>query len=180
MSQVLRRRAIGRSRQHRRLPADSLTEPLGAIASVPTMPVQTFRDLALDCPFSTRDLAAALWVEGPGVAVERASASAVRPAALRQRRRTRYVFVASLPSPSATLAAPDEGAQTVPTEKMTTEKGKRRIRREMLSPYEMSLVQTAFGMSAQHTTSEPLREALFKIAKKLTNIDRMIVEEDLD
>ena len=155
---------------------------MGAIASVPTMPVQTFRDLALDCPFSTRDLAATLWGEGPGVAVERASASAsaVRPAALRQRRRTRYVFVASLPSPSATLAAPDEGAQTVRTEKMTTEKGKRRIRREMLSPYEMSLVQTAFGMSAQHTTSEPLREALFKIAKKLTNIDRMIVEEDLD
>jgi hypothetical protein len=85
-----------------------------------------------------------------------------------------------LPSPSATLAAPDEGAQTVPTEKATTEKGKRRIRREMLSPYEMSLVQTAFGMSAQHTTSEPLRSALVKIAKKLTNIDRMIVEEDLD
>ena len=50
----------------------------------------------------------------------------------------------------------------------------------MLSPYEMSLVQTAFGMSAQHTTSEPLRDALVKIAKKLTNIDRMIVEEDLD
>ena len=68
----------------------------------------------------------------------------------------------------------------MPTEKMTTEKGKRRIRREMLSPYEMSLVQTAFGMSAQHTTSEPLRSALVKIAKKLMNIDRMIVEEDLD
>ena len=45
----------------------------------------------------------------------------------------------------------------MPTEKMTTEKGKRRIRRETLSPYEMSLVQTAFGISAQHTTSEPLR-----------------------
>ncbi len=57
------------------------------------------------------------------------------------------------------------------------EKGKPRIRREMLSPYEMSLVQTAFGMSAQHTTSEALREALVKIAKKLTNFDRMIVEE---
>jgi hypothetical protein len=85
-----------------------------------------------------------------------------------------------LASPSATLAAPDEGTQTVPTEKATTGKGKRRIRREILSPYEMSLVQTAFGMSAQHTTSEPLREALVKIAKKLTNIDRMIVEEDLD
>ncbi len=82
--------------------------------------------------------------------------------------------------PSVKLAAPDDGAQTVPTAKMTTENGKRRIRREMLSPYEMSLVQTAFGMSAQHTTSEPLREALVKIAKKLTNIDRMIVEEDLD
>ena len=68
----------------------------------------------------------------------------------------------------------------MPTEKATTEKGKRRIRREMLSPYEMSLVQTAFGMCAQHTTSEPLREAFVKIAKKLTNIDRMIVEEDLD
>ena len=68
----------------------------------------------------------------------------------------------------------------MPTEKMTTEKRKRRIRREMLSSYEMSLVQTAFGMSTQHTTSEPLREALVKIAKKLTNIDRMIVEEDLD
>ncbi len=56
------------------------------------MPVQTFRDLALDCPFSTRDLAAALWVDGPAAAVERGSASAVRPPALRQRRRTRYVF----------------------------------------------------------------------------------------
>jgi hypothetical protein len=97
------------------------------------------------------------------------------PGPLRRRRRTRYVFVSSLPSPSATLAAPDEGAQRV-----TTEKGKRRIRREILSPYEMSLIQTAFGMSAQHTTSEPLRGALVKIAKKLTNIDRMIVEEDLD
>ncbi len=102
------------------------------------------------------------------------------PGPLRLRRLTRYVFVSSLPSPSATFAAPDEGAQTVPTEKATTEKGKRRVRREMLSPYEMSLVQTAFGMSEQHTTSEPLREALVKIAKKLTNIDRMIVEEDLD
>ena len=68
----------------------------------------------------------------------------------------------------------------MPTEKATTEKGKRRIRREILPPYEMSLVQTAFGMSAQHTTSEPLREALVKIAKKLTNIDLMIVGEDLD
>jgi hypothetical protein len=86
----------------------------------------------------------------------------------------------SLRSPSATLAAPDEGALTVPTGKATTEEGRRRIRRESLSSYEMSLVQTAFGMSAQHTTSEPLREALVKIAKKLTNIDRMIVEEDLD
>jgi hypothetical protein len=84
-----------------------------------------------------------------------------------------------LSSPSATLATPDEGARTVPTEKATTENGER-IRRQILSPYEMSLVQTAFGMSAQHTTSEPLREALIKIAKKLTNIDRMIVEEDLD
>jgi hypothetical protein len=102
------------------------------------------------------------------------------PGPLRRRRRTRYVFVSSLPSPSATLAEPGEGAQMVPTEKATTGKGKRRIRREILSPYEMSLVQTAFGMSAQHTTSEPLREALVKIAKKLTNIDRMIVEEDLD
>ena len=82
--------------------------------------------------------------------------------------------------PSVTLASADEGAQTVPTEKATTEKGKPRIRREMLSPYEMSLVQTAFGISAQYTTSEPLREALVKIAEKLTNIDRMIVEEDLD
>ena len=78
------------------------------------------------------------------------------------------------------LAAPDAGAQTAPTEKATTEKRKRRIRREMLSPYEMSLVQTAFGCAQQHTTSEPLREAFVKIAKKLTNIDRMIVEEDLD
>ncbi len=68
----------------------------------------------------------------------------------------------------------------MPMDKATTENGKPRIRREMLSPYEMSLVQTAFGMSAQHTTSEPLREALVKIAKKLTNIVRMIVEEDLD
>jgi hypothetical protein len=49
------------------------------------------------------------------------------PSPLRRRRRTRYVFVSSLPSPSATLAAPDEGAQTVPTEKATTEKGKRRV-----------------------------------------------------
>jgi hypothetical protein len=68
----------------------------------------------------------------------------------------------------------------VPAENVTTEKGKPRIRREILSPYEMSLVQTAFGVSAQHITSEPLRKALAKIAKKLTNIDRMIVEEDLD
>ncbi len=68
----------------------------------------------------------------------------------------------------------------MPTEKTTTEKRKRRIRREMLSPYEMSLVQTAFGMCAQHTTSESLREAFVKIANKLTNIDRTIVEEDLD
>ncbi len=44
----------------------------------------------------------------------------------------------------------------------------------------MSLVQTVFGFSAQHITSEPLLKALAKIAKKLTNIDRMIVEEDLD
>ena len=85
----------------------------------------------------------------------------------------------SLPSPSATLAAPDEGVQTAPTEKAPTEKGKRRIRREV-SPYEMSFIQTAFGMHAQHTTSEPLREAFVKIAKELTNIDRMVVEEDLD
>jgi hypothetical protein len=82
--------------------------------------------------------AAALWLEGAGVALERAGAG--RPAALRQRRRTRYVFVSSLPSPSATLAATDEGAQTVTTEKATTEKWKLRVRREMLSPYEMSLV----------------------------------------
>ncbi len=68
----------------------------------------------------------------------------------------------------------------MPTEKATTEKGKPRIRREMLSPYEMSLVQTAFGMCAQHTTSEALREAFVKIVKKLTNVDCMIVEEDLD
>ncbi len=81
--------------------------------------------------------------------------------------------------PSLTLASADEGAHTVLREKTTTEKGKRRIRREMLSPYEMSLVQTAFGMHAQHTTSELLREALVKTAKKLTNFDRMIVEEDL-
>jgi len=67
-----------------------------------------------------------------------------------------------------------------PTERATTEKGKPRIRREMLSPYETSLVQTAYGMRSQHTTSEPLREVLVKIAKKLTNIDRVIVEEDLD
>jgi hypothetical protein len=72
------------------------------------------------------------------VALERAGAG--RPAALRQRRRTRYVFVSSLPSPSATLAATNEGAQTVTTEKATTEKWKLRVRREMLSPYEMSLV----------------------------------------
>lgn len=40
--------------------------------------------------------------------------------------------------PSLTLASADEGAHTAPTEKTTTEKGKRRIRREV-SPYEMSL-----------------------------------------
>ncbi len=68
----------------------------------------------------------------------------------------------------------------MPTEKATTEKRKRRFRREMLSSCEMSLVQTAFGMCAQHTTSESLREAFVKIANKLTNIDRMIVEENLD
>jgi hypothetical protein len=67
-----------------------------------------------------------------------------------------------------------------PTEKAGTKKGKRRIRREMLSPYEMSFVQTALGMHAQYTTSEPLREAFVNIAKKLTNIDRVIGEEDLD
>ncbi len=61
-----------------------------------------------------------------------------------------------------------------------TEKGKPRIRLEMLSPNEMSFIQTAFGMHAQHTTSEPLREAFVKIARELTNIDRMVVEEDLD
>ena len=70
--------------------------------------------------------------------------------------------------------------QTAPTEKATTEKRKRRTGCEMLSPYEMSLVQTAFGMCAQRTTLELLREAFVKIAEKLTNIDRMIVEEDLD
>ena len=68
----------------------------------------------------------------------------------------------------------------MPTEKATTEKRKRRIRRVMLSPYEMSLVQTAFGMCAQKTTSEPLRKEFVEIAKKLTNIDRLIVGEDLD
>jgi len=35
-------------------------------------------------------------------------------------------------------------------------------------------------MCAEQTTSEPLRAAFVKIAKKLTNIDRIIVEEDLD
>ena len=49
----------------------------------------------------------------------------------------------------------------MPTEKATTEKGKRKIRREMLTPYQMSLVQTAFGVSSS-TTSEPLREALLR------------------
>jgi hypothetical protein len=39
----------------------------------------------------------------------------------------------------------------------------------MVTPYEMSLVRTAFGMAAERTTSEPL-----------TNIDGIIVEEDLD
>jgi hypothetical protein len=50
----------------------------------------------------------------------------------------------------------------------------------MLKPYEMSLVRTAFGMAAERTTSETLRRALEKIDRKLTAIDRMIVEEDLD
>jgi len=68
----------------------------------------------------------------------------------------------------------------VPTEKATTEKRKRRIRREMLSPNVMSLVQTAFGVCAQKKTSEPLRKEFVEIAKKLTNIDRLIVGEDLD
>jgi len=49
-------------------------------------------------------------------------------------------------------------AQTAPTDKATTENGNWRIRGGMLSLCEMSLVQTAVGMSAQHTTSEPLRE----------------------
>ena len=62
---------------------------------------------------------------------------------------------------------------------MTTEKGSGGSA-ETLSPYGMSLVQTAFGISAQHTTSEPLRTALAKIARKLTNIDRMIVEENIE
>ena len=66
------------------------------------------------------------------------------------------------------------------TAKATSKNGERRIRREMLTPYEMSLVQTAFGVAAECTTSEPSRRALEKIARKLTNIDRMIVEEDLD
>jgi hypothetical protein len=44
-------------------------------------------------------------------------------------------------------------------------------------PYEIGFVQTAFGKHAQHATSEPLREVLLKIAKKLTNFDPMIVEE---
>jgi hypothetical protein len=65
------------------------------------------------------------------------------------------------------------------TEKATSKNGERRIRREMLTPYEMSLVRT-FGMAAERTTSETVRRALEKIDKKLTNIDRMIVGEDLD
>ncbi len=40
----------------------------------------------------------------------------------------------------------------------------------MVSPYEMTLVQTVFGMCAQHSTSQPLREAFVKIAAKLTNM----------
>jgi hypothetical protein len=71
LSEVLGR-AIRGPRQYRRLLADSLTKSSGAIASVPTIPAQTFRDLALDCPFSARDLAAALWLEGAAVAMERA------------------------------------------------------------------------------------------------------------
>src|SRR5208283_2987288 len=78
---------------------------------------------------------------GPGQSAIRGQAKSVaRPATLRRRRRSRSVFVSSLPSQSATPAAPDEGAQTAPTEKATNEKAKQRIRREMLSPYEMRLV----------------------------------------
>ncbi len=68
----------------------------------------------------------------------------------------------------------------MPTEEATTEEGKRRIRRETLSPYQTSLVKTAFGMRAQRTIPEPLREVFVRIAEKLTNIAPMIVEEDLD
>ena len=35
-------------------------------------------------------------------------------------------------------------------------------------------------MCAKRATSEPLCEAFVKIAEKFTNIDRMIVEEDLN
>ena len=58
----------------------------------------------------------------------------------------------------------------MPTEEATTKEGKRRIRRETLSPYQTSLVQKYFGMCAQRTTSEPLLEAFVRIAEKLTNI----------
>ncbi len=61
-----------------------------------------------------------------------------------------------------------------------TEKGMRWIRREMLSPHEMRLIQTAFGMCVEHTTSEPSRHAFVKIARNLTHIDCIIIGEDFD
>ena len=39
--------------------------------------------------------------------------------------------------------------------------------RFLAPPHEMSLVQTAFGMCARHTTSEPSRQAFVKIARNL-------------
>ncbi len=127
------------------------------------MPVQTFRDLAPDCPLAT----CGSWRRRFGSKGWRS-------------RQSRYVFVSSLPSPPGLLAAPDERAPDGADRKSDDRKEEAAVPSEMVSPHEMSLVQTAFGMCAQRTRSEPLREAFVKIAEKLTNIDRMIVEEDLD
>ena len=93
------------------------------VHSVPTMPVQTFRDLAPDCPLATCGaVAAALWLE--------------RVAEWRSRCDARGAV----------------GADAL-------------------------LSFKRLGTCAR-TTSEPLRGV--RRSPRLTNIDRMIVEEDLD
>ena len=44
--------------------------------------------------------------------------------------------------------------------------------RFLAPPHEMSLVQTAFGMCARHTTSKPSRQAFVKIARNLLRLRR--------